>query len=163
MDTREFGKLASMLGAYPPLTEEELQEALLQIEHQNEREISFGGHPLLWAVARFMCLAGLCMELLVFFLRLLLFAIACYSHFLPRLPRACAVSSLHAGRNSLECGGVSGLLVRDPNHTVLYIMSLYVSPIRLFFAAEEFWVWWVSEQIEQEVEDATYRMKHAAE
>ena len=41
LDSHEFSSLASELGTYPPLTEEELDEALLQIDQGDDNEFSF--------------------------------------------------------------------------------------------------------------------------
>jgi Ca2+-binding EF-hand superfamily protein len=41
LDSQEFSSLASELGTYPPLTEEELDEALLQIDQGDDNEFSF--------------------------------------------------------------------------------------------------------------------------
>ena len=48
LDSREFSNLASELGTFPPLTEEELDEALFQIDQSDDNEFSFDELWMWW-------------------------------------------------------------------------------------------------------------------
>lgn len=48
LDSGEFSRLASELGTFPPLTEEELDEALFQIDQSDDNEFSFDELWMWW-------------------------------------------------------------------------------------------------------------------